>query len=302
MKSEIKISAAAKVATIDIVGVIGVPEESQFDSPDQKVATYERFEQSLAQIGAIEADRVIINIRSTGGDVNDALLIYDAVKALSAEVVTRCYGYVASAATVIAQAASEGCRELSSNSLYLIHCCESACEGNSRSLSAAKDLLDKSDSRIAEIYAAASGREAKSFAALMNENGGKGRWLSPDEAVAAGLADRVIASSRITGDAASAARRMGLPPLPPRPLADRLSERLEELLGRLGLSVSRSEYAHSGTETATPTDSATPALPSRLATARATATRLREDPSTAQPAKRPNQAAYDADSEIFRNR
>ena len=31
------------------------------------------------------------------------------------------YGYTASAATVIAQAASEGCREISAHALYLIH-------------------------------------------------------------------------------------------------------------------------------------------------------------------------------------
>ena len=45
-------------------------------------------------------------------------------KRQGAEVVTRCYGYVASAATVIAQAASPGCREISSNAFYLIHCSE----------------------------------------------------------------------------------------------------------------------------------------------------------------------------------
>ena len=53
--------------------------------------------------------------------MNDALLIHDALTALGAHITTRCYGYTASAATIIAQAASPGCREISANALYLIH-------------------------------------------------------------------------------------------------------------------------------------------------------------------------------------
>ena len=45
--------------------------------------------------------------------------------------------------------------------------------------------------RIAAVYAARSGRPAGEFEALMAENNGNGRWLSPEEAVAAGLADTV---------------------------------------------------------------------------------------------------------------
>ena len=117
MKSEIQIDNNAGVCQIDIEGTIGVPEEWQFDRPEARVATYEKFRDAVRRIAEIDASEVVVNIRSTGGDVNDALLIYDALAALDAEVTTRCYGYVASAATLIAQAASEGqigrasCRE-----------------------------------------------------------------------------------------------------------------------------------------------------------------------------------------------
>jgi ATP-dependent protease ClpP protease subunit len=194
MLSDIRVSDSAAEAVIDIVGVIGVPEQAQFDQAGERVATYARFADALTAVAAVQAPRVVVNIRSTGGDVNDALLIFDALRGLGAQVVTRCYGYVASAATVIAQAASPGCREISSNALYLIHCSESAAEGNARSLSQAKELLDRTDERIAAIYASRSGLPASGFAALMNENGGKGRWLTPDETIAAGLADRIVPS------------------------------------------------------------------------------------------------------------
>ena len=191
-KSQIRISDSAEVCVIDIEGVIGVPEECQFGDEPSQVATYEKFRKQVERISQIESPAVVVNIRSTGGDVNDALLIYDALAALDARITTRCYGYTASAATIIAQAADEGCREISANGLYLIHNSVCAVEGNAETLSSRIELLRKTDERIAAVYAARSGRPADEFVALMNENNGDGRWLSPDETIAAGLADRIV--------------------------------------------------------------------------------------------------------------
>lgn len=243
MLSDIRINGSASEAVIDIEGVIGVPEQTQFLEPGGRVATYARFAEALAAVAAVQAPRVVVNIRSAGGDVNDALLIFDALQGLGAEVVTRCYGYVASAATVIAQAASPGCREISSNAFYLIHCSESAAEGNSRSLSAAKELLDRTDERIADIYASRSGRPVAGFAALMNENGGKGRWLTPGETVEAGLADTVIpspvncASGEMPdgcGDIGTLCRLFGLTPPPDVTGRERCSGLAERVVRRMG--------------------------------------------------------------------
>ena len=121
MQSDIQITNRNDTCFVDIEGVIGVPEEWQFDQPSSRVATYEKFRDSLDRLREIDAPEIVVNIRSTGGDVNDALLIYEALSSLDGHIVTRCYGYTASAATVIAQAASEGCREISAHALYLIH-------------------------------------------------------------------------------------------------------------------------------------------------------------------------------------
>ena len=43
MKSEIQIKNSAGVCRIEIEGTIGVPEEWQFDQPEARVATYEKF-------------------------------------------------------------------------------------------------------------------------------------------------------------------------------------------------------------------------------------------------------------------
>lgn len=192
METKIKITNAAEQCVIDIEGVIGVSEESQFAYPSQRVATYERFREVVEEIAAIEAEEVVVNIRSAGGDVNDALLIYEALLALDTKVITRCYGYVASAATIIAQAASEGCREIATSALYLIHRSSCAMEGNIADMEEHISLLRKTDERISSLYAERSGGDVARFEALMAENGGRGRWLSPEETVEMGLADVVI--------------------------------------------------------------------------------------------------------------
>ena len=191
MNSTIKINNEAEVATIDIEGTIGLSESWQFDNDENRVATYERFKECVARIADLRNANIRVNIRSTGGDVNDAMLIYEALRATGAHVTTCCYGYTASAATIVAQAASEGCRLIAPTSLYLIHNSLCSVEGNAEEIQAEIELLRQTDERIAEIYARHSGRSIEEIAALMSENGGRGRWLSPAEVVNYGLADAV---------------------------------------------------------------------------------------------------------------
>ena len=201
METVIKITNEASVCTIDIEGVIGLSESEQFAPSTHSIATYERLSEEIERIKAIDAEEVVVNIRSTGGDVNDAMLIYEALVALNKQITTRCYGYTASAATIIAQAASVGCREIASSALYLVHMSSSAIEGNATDLTERTELLKKTDERIASLYALRSGRAKEHFEALMAENGGRGRWLSPEEVVEAGLADRIIGGEEFTKQA-----------------------------------------------------------------------------------------------------
>lgn len=189
MNEFLKIKNEADCAIIDIEGTIGVPEECQFGDHESYVATYERFKESVSRIADVENSQIRVNIRSTGGSVNDALLIYEALRATGAKVITCCYGYTASAATIVAQAATPGCRLIAPTSLYLVHNSIAAIEGNVDELRAEVEMLQKTDERIAAIYASHSGRNIEEMAALMAENGGRGRWLSPDEAIAYGLVD-----------------------------------------------------------------------------------------------------------------
>jgi ATP-dependent Clp endopeptidase proteolytic subunit ClpP len=191
MNQKINIKNEVDCTIIDIEGTIGVDEAWQFDNPDSRIATYERFRECVSAIADIRNSNIRVNIRSTGGNVNDAILIYEALRATGATITTCCYGYTASAATIVAQAASEGRRLIAPSSLYLIHNSMCSAEGNAEDLRIEAEMLEQTDRRIAEIYASRSGRNTEEIATLMNENCGRGRWLSPEEAIAAGLVDSV---------------------------------------------------------------------------------------------------------------
>ena len=222
MQTRITIRNEAHTCYIDIEGTIGVPEQHQFENASTRIATFDRFREEVARIAEIAATKVVVNIRSTGGDVNDALLIYEVLASLESKVTTRCYGYTASAATIIAQAASEGCREVASSALYLIHRAHCSTEGNASDMKECIDMLEKSDERIAALYARRSGRSVEEMVSLMNENGGRGRWLAPEEVVAEALADRIIGEepqrkgivAKIKGWLNLSDKGEGLPPLP----------------------------------------------------------------------------------------
>lgn len=192
---------ASKSVVIDIEGIIGIPEWWQFDSPEERVSTYDTFKARMSEIKGLTAPAIEVNIRSIGGNVDDALLIHDTLCILAAggtEITTNCYGYVASAATIIAQAASKDNRNISQNALYMIHQAIGIVQGNCNDLQQFIDQLSKTDSVIANVYANRSGRPAEEFATLMTANNGNGKWLDAGEVIAAGLADAVVPATEIT--------------------------------------------------------------------------------------------------------
>ena len=195
--SNIRISNRTKQAVIEIEGEIGVPESWQFESDSQRIATYDSFSAKLEKIRALSSESVRVNIRSMGGNVNDALLMYEALQSLEKPISTHCYGYVASAATIIAQAAAEGQRHLSENSLYLIHNAVTDIQGNKIQMERTAQLLGKTDQRIAELYSRHTTMSAEQCAELMAKEDGNGSWLTPDEALELGLIDHIEKLSHV---------------------------------------------------------------------------------------------------------
>lgn len=135
-------------------------------------------------------DDIVVEIRSTGGDIDAGYTIRAALLSTGRNITTICYGYVASAATIIAQSASLGRRLMSPTGLYLIHECNA--QGEEMTVADLEETtakLRRHNECLAELYASCSGRSERFYATLMAENGGRGRWMDVGEAIEAGLVD-----------------------------------------------------------------------------------------------------------------
>jgi ATP-dependent protease ClpP protease subunit len=153
----------------------------------------------IRELDALDVRKIDLRVNSPGGDVFDGLAIYNALKNHPAKVTASVDGLAASAASFIIQAADDIVME--QGATVMIHDALSVTIGNAADHRETADLLDKMSDEIAGIYAARSGRSAESFRDLMRSES----WFNGDEAVAAGLADRVVTdeSDDESGDAGS---------------------------------------------------------------------------------------------------
>lgn len=171
-------------SVIDIDGEIGwVNEEGEWN-------TASNIKNQLRQLSEMKTSRIVVNIHSSGGFVDDGLAIHDALASHGAEVETIVYGMTASAATIIAQAGDV--RKMSKNGLYLVHKAWNFVMGNENDLLTALEDVRMVDDRIADIYARRSGREKAYYTDLMNEKEGRGIWLDSEAALEHGLIDEEV--------------------------------------------------------------------------------------------------------------
>ena len=152
------------------------------------------------------------------------------------------------------------------------------------------ELLRKTDERLAALYARRSGRPQEEFAQRMAENNGNGRWLAPEEAVAAGLADKVVEAAE----------------QPASSLARNIARGWERLLANIGLRpgpalpADRNVLHFDGEVQALRSRSAVAADEARRQAA-PTSTQPREDPSCGDTVRSANERAYAEDARRMRN-
>ena len=139
-------------------------------------------------IAALDATTgpVTIRVNSPGGSVFGAQAMIAAMRACEHPITVQIDSLAASAASVIACAASHV--KMSPGSMMMIHKAWGAVMGNEDELRATADLLQKIDGQIAASYAGKAGGDADEYLTLMAAE----TWFTADEALAAGLADEVI--------------------------------------------------------------------------------------------------------------
>ncbi|WP_433368384.1 head maturation protease, ClpP-related [Actinoplanes sp. CA-142083] len=140
----------------------------------------------------IKSSAIDLHVNSPGGLVFDAVSMYEALRSHPAEVTTHIDGLAASAASFISLAGDTV--EIAKAGRVMIHDAQGVGIGNAEDLRQYADLLDDISVDISGFYADKAGGSPAAWRAAMQANAGDGTWYSAQQAVDAGLADRIAGS------------------------------------------------------------------------------------------------------------
>jgi ATP-dependent protease ClpP protease subunit len=132
-----------------------------------------------------DTSEIRLHINSPGGEVWEGLAILNALRGHKARVVAVVEGMAASSASFIACGVDE--LEMAPNSELFIHNAWGLCVGNAGDMKKMAADLTHEDTNIASIYKAKAGGDVADWLTAMAAE----TYYSADEALAAGLADRV---------------------------------------------------------------------------------------------------------------
>lgn len=155
----------------------------------------------VAQLIHLESENpdkeISLYINSPGGETSSMMSIYDTMQHIRPEVSTTCVGMAASAAALILAAGAPGKRFVLPHSRVLIHQphIPGGLEGQASDIEIhAREILRQKEEMIS-ILSRHTGQPEDRIA----EDTDRDRWLTAVEAVDYGLADGVMAPSRMPG-------------------------------------------------------------------------------------------------------
>ena len=169
-------ASAASIDIFDEIGYFGV--------------TAKDFIAQLRALGNVS--QLTLNIDCPGGDCNDGLTIYDAIKATNAEVTANITGLAASMASVIMLAAKT--INIAENGRVMIHRVTGGAYGNADDLQAATDVTKQFEARIVALYMQRTGETEAKVRDMMKAE--LGTWFFGQEAVDAGFADALMTGTK----------------------------------------------------------------------------------------------------------
>lgn len=138
-------------------------------------------DQVISQLPA--EGEIVIRINSDGGDVFEAVALYNYLKGRNVHVIVD--GLCASAASIVLCCGARV--TMKTGTMLMLHRPLTTAWGNADELREAAGILDKVSDRVAEIYQAKSGLNFETVNELM----GKETWLSAEEALSYGFCDDV---------------------------------------------------------------------------------------------------------------
>lgn len=141
-------------------------------------------------ISKANGEKLDIYINSGGGDIFAGSEIYSAIREYGGEVKIHVVGLAASAASVIACAASS---EISPTAMVMVHNVSSMAQGDYRDMEKESEILKKANETIANAYVSKTGMTIDDALKMMDNE----TWLSANDAVEKGLIDKIAESQNL---------------------------------------------------------------------------------------------------------
>lgn len=148
--------------------------------------TSKRIKAALSRIGS---DRdITVNINSPGGNYFEAAAIYNLLRQHEGQVTVRVLGIAASAASIIAMAASKGRLQIAKNGFFMIHNAWVSFVGDRNDLRSMADELETYDDVASQVYAGRSNLPVEQIRELMDAE----TVFGADQAIEDGFADSLL--------------------------------------------------------------------------------------------------------------
>ena len=171
--------------------------------------------------GAPDAKRINIRLNSPGGSAFDGIAIFNALKDHPAKVTVKVDGLAASAASIIAMAGDT--IEMGEGSFLMVHRAHGLAYGHRDDLRELADVLEKADGEIIDVYARRSKKPVETVRGWVEAE----TWFTGQEAVEAGLADKVAKDPGALARAAKALATAKGPVLDALHLPEKLKNAIE---------------------------------------------------------------------------
>lgn len=152
----------------------------------------------IAQLLLLDSDSskkdIKLYINSPGGSVTAGLAIYDTMQYVKADVSTICVGLAASMGAVLLAAGAKGKRFVLPNAEVMIHQVMGGAEGQASDIKIRAEHILRIRDRLNKILAG----HTKQPMAKVEKDTDRDNFMTAEEAVAYGLADKIIATSART--------------------------------------------------------------------------------------------------------
>ena len=146
----------------------------------------------IAQLLFLEAEDpkkpIKLYINSPGGSIQSGLAIIDTMNIIKPEVETYCTGMAASMGAMILSQGAKGKRFILPNAEVMIHQPLTGVEGQASDIEISARHILKLKNVLYEMLAKATGKDIKQ----LEKDADRDYWMSAQEAVEYGLADKVI--------------------------------------------------------------------------------------------------------------